>query len=46
LTNSVAGLVPLASVEGVFEGPLTEHPALVGLVARLASAEKLASVIP
>ncbi|NCG08466.1 MAG: hypothetical protein GWO81_02675 [Verrucomicrobia bacterium] len=46
LTNSVAGMVPVASIPNVFEGDTTEQAELVGLRARLASVEKLASVMP
>lgn len=46
LTNSVAGMVPVALIPDIFEGDSAEQAELVALRARLASAEKLASVIP
>lgn len=46
LTNSVAGMVPVASIPNIFEGDSAKLAELVALRARLASAEKLASVVP
>ncbi|MGB0184166.1 MAG: aminotransferase class IV [Opitutales bacterium] len=46
LTNSVAGIVPVASVEAVFESVGLEQGRVDSLRARLALAEQSASVIP
>ncbi len=46
LTNSVAGIVPVASVEAVFESGGLEQGWLDSLQARLALAEQSASIIP
>ena len=46
LTNSVAGIVPVASVEAVFESGGLEQGRVDSLRARLALAEQSASVIP